>query len=131
MITECCRPPSEAADYRYFLDRLADPTVLEASVAVCLDGAPLLAVPVGGQRRGGYLPVDSILTGLQVSRLLAGYPGFPTLRVRWSPWRDTCHAVVWGDEPPSWDDEARSRFYGYSTTAIRSFRKPRHERRDP
>ncbi|MDF2258389.1 DUF6302 family protein [Streptantibioticus ferralitis] len=43
------------------------------------------------------------------------------VRVRWSPYRDTCHMVEWGDTPPLWDDAARGRFYGYSDTAITAF----------
>ncbi len=114
-------PPKDARDYCYFRERLADPSLLDRSVAVGLYGALLLAVPVGGTRRGGFLPVDEILPALAISRLLADRPGFPNPRVRWSPWPDTCHAVRWGDEPPPEDDIARGWFYGYSATAITAF----------
>jgi hypothetical protein len=113
-------PPGDAYDYPYFRDRLADPSVLEDSVAVCLYRAPLLAVAVGGPRRGGYLSVDLLTSALAICRVLAGRSGFPNVRVRWSPHSDTCHVVEWGDPPPQ-DDVERGRFYGYSDTAITVF----------
>ncbi|MEU1629343.1 DUF6302 family protein [Streptomyces sp. NPDC020096] len=113
-------PPREASDYEYFRNRLADLSVLENSVAVSLNRATLLAVAVGGQRRGGYLSVGLLLQALAIRRLLTGRPGFPDARVRWSPYRDTCHMVEWGDTPP-WDDASRGRFYGYSDTAVTAF----------
>ncbi|MGW7004170.1 DUF6302 family protein [Streptomyces sp. NPDC054933] len=117
-------PPAEACDYEYFRDRLADPSVLENSVAVCLNRAPLLAVAVGGPRRGGYLSVDLLLQALAIRRLLMGRPGYHDVRVRWSPYRDTCHVVEWGDTPPR-DDVSLGRFYGYSDTAITAFLQER------
>ncbi|MEE1797523.1 DUF6302 family protein [Streptomyces sp. JV176] len=41
-------PPRQVSGYEYFEDRLTDPTLLEAGVAVRVFPAPLLAVPVGG-----------------------------------------------------------------------------------
>jgi hypothetical protein len=114
-------PAADAYDYEYFRDRLADPSVLEDSVAVCLYLAPMLAVAVGGPRRGGYLPVDLIYPAVAVKDLLVDRPGFPNPRVRWSPYRDACHVVEWGDPPPLDDDIARGQFYGYSPAAITAF----------
>jgi hypothetical protein len=87
-------------------------------VAVRLGKVALLAVAVGGQRRGGYLSVDLLTTAVTVAELLAGRPEFPDVRVRWSPYRDTCHVVEWGEPAPEHDDVARGRFYGYREAAI-------------
>ncbi|KUO04798.1 DUF6302 family protein [Streptomyces caeruleatus] len=114
-------PAGHAYDYEYFRARLADTTMLNKSVAVCLFRAPLLAVPVGGARRGGYMSLELVTLALEVRSLLDARSGFPNLRVRWSPYRDTCHVVEWGAESPMWDDAARGRFYGYSETAIDAY----------
>ncbi|MCC3767639.1 DUF6302 family protein [Streptomyces sp. UNOC14_S4] len=114
-------PVTAAYDYAYFRDLLADPSVLATGVAVRIARVPLLAVPVGGPRRGGYFPVPNVTVGLAVRGLLAHRPGFPAPRLRWAPYRDTCHVVEWGDVPPVDDDAARGRFYGYRETAIAAF----------
>ncbi|CAL9359833.1 hypothetical protein SUDANB105_00641 [Streptomyces sp. enrichment culture] len=114
------RPPHEAYDYPYFHARLADTTILKHAVAIQVFRAPLLAIPVGGSRRGGYISVDLLTIGLAIRQVLDGRPGFPDLRVRWCPYRDTCHVVEWGSEPPDGDVE-RGRFYGYSDHAIADF----------
>lgn len=117
------RPVEEAYDFEYFRDRLADPAVLADAVAICVFRAPLLAVPVRGLRRGGYMSFDLLSTALEARGLLADRPGFPSLRVRWSPYRDTCHTVEWGRPAPAWweDDVVFGRFYGYSEAAIAAF----------
>ncbi|WP_245001572.1 DUF6302 family protein [Streptomyces alfalfae] len=117
------RPAAEAYDFEYFRDRLAEPELLAAAVAVCVFRAPLLAVPVGGSRRGGYLSFDLLATAMAARRLLKDQPGFPRLRVRWSPYPDTCHTVEWGDPAPDWwtDDAVAGRFYGYREEAISTF----------
>lgn len=48
---------------------------------------------------------------------------FPRLRVRWSPYRDTCHTVEWGDPAPDWwvADAVAGHFYGYREEAIAAF----------
>jgi hypothetical protein len=117
-------PPTAASDYESFRDRLADPTVLGHSVAVRLHRVSLLAVAVGGPRRGGYLSVDLLVTAVAVGDLLTGRRGFPDVRVRWSPYSDTCHVVEWGESAPEGSDEARGRFYGYREAAITEFLLP-------
>lgn len=120
------RPPAEAYDYEHVRNQLADPSVLAESFAVCVHRAPLLAVAVGGPRRGGYLSVESAEIGESIRRLLLGRRGFWDLRTNLSPWADTCHVLRWGHEPPhSGDDAALGRFYGYSSSAIAAFlRRP-------
>lgn len=122
-ITVSLRPAEEAYDFEYFRDRLAEPAVLDCAVAVRVFRAPLLAVPVGGPRRGGYMSFELLSLAIATRGLLADRPGFPDLRVRWSPYRDTCHTVEWGEPAPEWweDDAVFGRFYGYSEAAIAEF----------
>ncbi|WP_240121712.1 DUF6302 family protein [Streptomyces sp. MUM 2J] len=122
-LTVSLRPAGEAYDFEYFRDRLAEPTILADAVAVRVFRAPLLAVPVGGSRRGGYMSFDLLSLAVEARGLLTDQPGFPTLRVRWSPYRDTCHTVEWGEPAPGWweDDAVFGRFYGYSEAAIAAF----------
>ncbi|WP_395371434.1 DUF6302 family protein [Streptomyces tubercidicus] len=122
-------PARDAYDYEYFRARLADPHLADAGVAVALVGAPLLAVPVGGMRRGGYASFGHVVDALQVRALLGTVPGFPALRVRWSPYRDTCHTVEWGEPAPQWweGDEAFGRFFGYSDHAVAAFMRQRSQ----
>ncbi|MFF1693551.1 DUF6302 family protein [Streptomyces sp. NPDC058257] len=121
------RPAAEAYDYEYFRSRLAEPSLLADAVAVRVFRAPLLAVPVGGPRRGGYMSFDLLTLATAAGFLLADQPGFPDLRVRWSPYRDTRHTVEWGDAAPEcWEDDAVfGRFYGYCESAITSFIRER------
>lgn len=127
--TVTLRPAAEAYDYEYFRSRLAEPALLADAVAVRVFRAPLLAVPVGGSRRGGFMSFDLLTLAMATLVLLAEQPGFPHLRVRWSPFRDTCHTVEWGDPAPEWweDDAVSGRFYGYSEEAIAAFagRRPK------
>ncbi|MFI1933811.1 DUF6302 family protein [Streptomyces sp. NPDC020330] len=123
------RPAAEAYDYEYFRSRLAEPALLADAVAVRAFRAPLLAVPAGGPRRGGYMSFDLLTHATATHALLAEHPGFPRLRVRWSPYRETCHTVEWGDPAPDWreDDAVFGRFYGYSDAAIAAFTQRHHQ----
>ncbi|MGW3015680.1 DUF6302 family protein [Streptomyces longwoodensis] len=123
------RPAAEAYDYEHFRSRLAEPALLADAVAVRVFRAPLLAVPVGGPRRGGYMSFDLPTHATATHALLAEHPGFPRLRVRWSPNRDTCHTVEWGAPAPDWweDDAVFGRFYGYSEAAIAAFTRRHHQ----
>ncbi|MFE9369114.1 DUF6302 family protein [Streptomyces sp. NPDC006711] len=124
-LTVSLRPASEAYDYDYdyAAQRLADPALLAGAVAVCVFRAPLLAVPVGGVRLGGYLSVAELSRAVEAGSLLADRHGFPDVRVCWSPYRDACHTVAWGyPAPPWWEDDAVvGRFYGYSEAAIAAY----------
>ncbi|MFD8952794.1 DUF6302 family protein [Streptomyces xanthophaeus] len=115
-------PAAHAYDFEHVRARLADPSVLERSVAIRVFRAPLLAVAVGGPRRGGYFPAEEMVIGMAVLRLLAGRPGYPNLRLRWSPSPDACHVVEWGEPPPHWGDDAQcGQFYGYAEAAIQAY----------
>ncbi|WP_447035773.1 DUF6302 family protein [Streptomyces sp. DSM 118878] len=116
-------PAEEAYDYESYRSRLAEPAILAEAVAVRVFRAPLLAIPVGGPRCGGYMSFDLLTLAMAARSLLAKQPGFPDLRVSFSPYRDTCHTVEWGDPAPEcWEgDEVRGRFYGYSEAAISAF----------
>lgn len=108
-----------ASELAYYRDRLDDPTLVRAGAAVELGGFAFLAVPVGGRRRGGYLSVADVMTGMTVRRLLLDRPGFPDVRLRWSPYADSCHTVEWGAPAPNVHDPAAlGEFYGYSAEAI-------------
>ncbi|MGI5262365.1 DUF6302 family protein [Streptomyces angustmyceticus] len=122
-------PAREAYDYEYFRERLADPALADAGFAVALLGTPLLAVPVGGMRRGGYASFGNVVDALQARALLGAVPGFPGLRVRWSPYRDTCHTVEWGEPAPQWweGDGIFGRFFGYSADVIADFLRQRSQ----
>jgi hypothetical protein len=118
----------------YYRKRLRNPELVEAGLVVVIDGWQCLAVPVGSGRRGGYVSVEDVVTGLAVRSALAGQPGFPDVRLRWSPHPDTCHVVEWGDRVPDTDDDVeRGRFYGYSEQAIDRFteEKTPHAHRQP
>ncbi|MFJ2400402.1 DUF6302 family protein [Streptomyces xanthochromogenes] len=122
-LTVSLRPATEAYDYDYVAQRLADPALLVGAVAVCVFRAPLVAVPVGGIRHGGYLSVAEFTRAAEARSLLADRPGFPHARVCWSPYRDACHTVEWGESAPPWweDDAVVGRFYGYSEAAIAAY----------
>lgn len=69
-------------------------------------------------RRLGWVANELLTMTVAVAELLANRPGFQNVRARWSPYRDTCHVVEWGEPPPEYDDVARGRFYGYREAAI-------------
>lgn len=113
---------ADVRDADYYRQRLEDPSLLAGALAVRLSRDVWLVVPVGGRRRGGYLPVPDLLTGAAARRLLTGRPGFPDVRLRWSPYADCCHVIAWGEPAPREDDdETLGRFYGYSEDAINRF----------
>ncbi|GAU70595.1 putative hypothetical protein [Streptomyces sp. NBRC 110611] len=116
-------PPRDAFDYDYFRERLAVPSLADAGVAVALFRIPVLAVPVGSGRRGGYASFEQLVHAVEARALLSTVPGFPNLRIRWSPYRDTRHTVEWGEPGLPWweSDEVFGSFYGYSDSAIAAF----------
>jgi Family of unknown function (DUF6302) len=109
--------------------RLEDLSLLDRAVAIGGD----LAVPVGGERRGGYVCVGGEEEAAAVIALLASIPGFPNLRAVLSHDPEVADNVRWGgDEPPVPDmdesdlewarwDVATGRFCGYSEKAIREY----------
>ncbi|MEU7180827.1 MULTISPECIES: DUF6302 family protein [Streptomyces] len=112
-------PAEHAYDFDYFSVRLENHQLLHSSVAVRVFRAPLLAVPVGGRRRGGYFSASEVSIGLAIRNALAGTPGFPNTKLRRALFPDCCHVVEWGETPPDTEsDVALGRFYGYSERAI-------------
>lgn len=118
------RPPDARDEWEvsWYRERLADPSLIAAGVVVVVGRIGWLAVPVGGQRRGGYLAVDRAEDVEPLRRALDGRPGFPAIRVQWSTRRDVCHVIEWGEYTPGPDDDVeRGRFYGYSEAAVRAY----------
>lgn len=105
----------ERGQREWFAQRLSDLMLLDRAVAVRGDNKCIgLAVPVGGARRGGYVSCCSIRWAKQVYKQLFGRPGFPSVRIDYSPYRDACHSVQWGEQAPDTDDPKEGgRFYGY------------------
>jgi len=115
------RKSRERSQREWFLERLVDVALVERAVRVLVDGRYFdLAVPVNGTtRRGGYVSCASIRWAKQVYKQLVGKPGFPSVRIDYSPYRDACHTVEWGEQPPDTDDSKESgRFYGYREEAL-------------
>ncbi|WP_158709858.1 DUF6302 family protein [Streptomyces violaceoruber] len=111
-------PAAEAYDFEYFRARV-DAGLLSRSIAVRVFRMPLLAVPVGGIRRGGWFGVDSLALALAVRDVLAPLNGFPGVRVTWHCAPRSSYAVEWGDRPPAtWlDEHERLAFYGLKRPA--------------
>lgn len=108
-------PPEEAVDFEFVASRLHDRALLRRAVAVQIFRVPLLAVPVGGCRRGGRLSAGPVTIALAVHGVLRGRDGFPHLRIAEDPragdWR-----VEWGEQAPQGpvrSPESR-RFFGYA-----------------
>nr|WP_237518636.1 DUF6302 family protein [Streptomyces sp. SID5910] len=106
-------PPAEAYDFDYFRTRL-DAGLLSRSIALRVFRMPLLAVPVGGTRRGGWFGTDSLSVALAVRDVLAPLHGFPGARITWQCTPCASYAVEWGERPPAaWlDENERLTFYG-------------------
>jgi transcriptional regulator with XRE-family HTH domain len=115
----------------WYRDRLADPTLLDRALAVDVDPAGDLAVPVGGQRRAGTVVVPGVKEAARLVLVLEEHPGFPSPRVSLVPGVGGRGVMVrWGeDEPPVPGQDAsvyaRARWaaecgelYGYSGTAV-------------
>ncbi|MEU9602416.1 DUF6302 family protein [Streptomyces sp. NPDC048109] len=112
-------PAAEAYDFEYFRARV-DAVLLSRSIAVRVFRMPLLAVPVGGIRRGGSFGADSLAVALAVRDVLAPLSGFPGARITWQCTPRSSYAVEWGDRPPvTWlDDNERLAFYGLTRPAL-------------
>ncbi|MFE9288663.1 DUF6302 family protein [Streptomyces olivaceus] len=72
-------PPAKAYDFDYFRCRV-DAGLLSRSIAVRVFRIPLLAVPVGGSRRGGWFGAGDLAGALAVRQVLAALNGFPCAR---------------------------------------------------
>jgi hypothetical protein len=106
-------PAHTAYDYEHMADRLLDPELLAGAVAIRVFRAPLLAVPVGGRRRGGMLSITSQAIGAAIAAVLNSLPGFPDVRLISIPAPPGGYAVAWGEPPPTaLPGDARTHFYG-------------------
>jgi hypothetical protein len=106
-------PPAEAYDFDYFRVRV-DAELLARSIAIRVFRVPLLAVPVGRTRRGGWFGVDDLTIALAVRTVLVPLGGFPSPRITWRCRPLGSYVVEWGDQPPAtWlDENERLAFYG-------------------
>ncbi|WP_051853252.1 DUF6302 family protein [Streptomyces sp. NRRL S-146] len=110
-----------AYDFEFVALRLHDRHLLDSSVAVRVFRAPLLAVPVGGRRRGGCMDAGLVDAALAIRHALLGISGFPNVRVRLASPPDEPHhwIVEWGERLPfRITDSDRVRFYGYTDHCI-------------
>lgn len=125
-------PEELITQLRGYAEILADSELLRRAVVVTGGN---IAVPVGGSRRGGFVPVQGAETAENVARGLALVEGFP------HPWvtlaedpQDTMDSVHWGETVPDYPDDmdasdaewARSdvqagRIYGYTDAAIHAW----------
>jgi uncharacterized protein DUF6302 len=123
-----------AVDRLWYAARLFDLWLLDFSIPLRTgDGCFILAVAVGGRRRGGDVSFPSSKWSEHAAERLRGMAGFPEVRIERAREQAACHVVRWGvDEPsitesPSKVDaqitECRvdGEFYGYSDSAIRAF----------
>lgn len=104
-----------AYDFEFIAPRLHDRQLLDSSVAVRVFRAPLLAVPVGGRRRGGCMDAGPVEVALAIRDALSEVPGFPNVRIRLvsPPGERNNWVVEWGERLPfRITDSDRARFYG-------------------
>jgi hypothetical protein len=95
-----------AYDYEYWKGRLVNPGLLLGAAAVALYRLPLLAVPVGTDRRGGFMDMASPVFAEALAGALRGRPGFDQVRV-------SGQVVRWGEAmPEGLAPDARLRFQG-------------------
>ncbi|MER5968519.1 DUF6302 family protein [Streptomyces sp. NPDC002055] len=110
-----------AHNFEFAAARLHDRHLLDSSVAVRVFRAPLLAVPVGGRRRGGSMDAGPVDVALAIRHALSEIPGFPNVRIRLvSPPGKPNHWIVeWGERLPfRITDSDRDRFYGATDHCI-------------
>ncbi|WP_037861768.1 DUF6302 family protein [Streptomyces sp. NRRL S-241] len=112
------RPPAEpllgvqllaapaAHDYEYWRSRLVNPGLLGGAVAVALYRLPLLAVPVGTDRRGGLMDMADPVFAEALADALRGRPGYDQVTT-------SGQVVTWGEPmPEGLAPDARRRFQG-------------------
>jgi hypothetical protein len=110
--------PLDEWEVSWYRERLYDQSLLQKSVVIVLGQTRYLAVPVGGQRRGGWISVDDREVLEQLVDALKNRDGFPLVRVRWSGHPDVCHSVAWGERHPvTTDKDEVLRFYGLDPAA--------------
>ncbi|MFC4035787.1 DUF6302 family protein [Streptomyces polygonati] len=106
-------PAHVAYDYEHMANSLLDPELLAGAIAIRVFRAPLLAIPVGGRRRGGTLSVNSVPVGEAIAAVLSGLHGFPDVRLTVATEPVGGYAVEWGEPLPAClPRHARHEFYG-------------------
>lgn len=99
-------PATAAYDYERWQDSLVNPGLLLDAVAVALYRLPLLAVPAGADRRGGYMDMPDPDFAEELVCALRGRLGFDRLTV-------FDHVVRWGEPlPEDLTPDAHRRFHG-------------------
>jgi len=123
-------PKGETSDYPYFAERLEDHSLLEKALAIHYGNLFFLAVPVGGRRRGGWVPTPDRACARRVVAFLSDKGGFPNPRVKFEP--GYAPKVQWGDRKPRQPGKLTEyavvcwqiklgKYYGYSDKAILDF----------
>ncbi|MBD0739074.1 DUF6302 family protein [Streptomyces sp. CBMA29] len=119
-LTIAVLPATAAYDFESVASRIHDRDLLRGSVALRVFRIPLLAVPVGGCRRGGRIETSSVAVALAIRAALRDIPGFPLVRVDLAlPVGTDRWLVEWGEKPPDLfaGHRERLRFYGYAANA--------------
>ncbi|MFD7341541.1 DUF6302 family protein [Streptomyces violascens] len=99
-------PATVAYDYDYWRDRLVNPRLLVGAAAVALYRLPLLAVPVGTDRRSGSMDMASRVFADALAGALRGRPGFDQGTA-------SGQVVTWGEPmPEGLAADARRRLQG-------------------
>ncbi len=123
-----------AADWSWYATRLADLSLLDFSIPVRIgEDKFVLAVPVDGTRRGGFVSLGDHRGAETASERLTGQAGFPNVRIEISSRRNKFHVVRWGEDESTWVEgtasleaqvaghKAAGEFFGYSDSTIRVF----------
>jgi Family of unknown function (DUF6302) len=123
-----------AADRSWHAARLADLSLLDFSIPVRTgEDKFMLAVPVGGTRRGGFVSLGDRRDAEAAAERLTGQAGFPNVRIEISSRSNKLHVVRWGEDEPTCVEgtfsveaqiagyKAAGKFFGYSDSAIRAF----------
>lgn len=92
---------------------LAEPHLVDQSIAIETSVGIFLAVPVGGVRRSGCFDFGC-KDPQAVIDILKGKPGFPNLRIN-APFAE------WGEDPPDTNWEDNGKWYGYCSEEIVKF----------
>jgi len=123
-----------AVDRPWYAARLFDWWLLDFSIPVRGgDEHLMLAIPIGGRRRGGFVSLESPKDVDHAAERLKGNAGFPNVRIECSRERGAYHEVRWGENEPLitkrsdqtevqiTQHRAAGEFFGYSDLAIRAF----------
>jgi hypothetical protein len=123
--------PVHETEHAVLAERLAHPSLLDASIVVDLSTArrhsssPLtrLAVPVGYERMAGQITVanwaEALLTILQLEELGSRFPSVRQRKPLASP--SESRTVCWGASTPADDACVRGRMFGYHDAGIAAY----------